>query len=65
MTELKTLKGESSVSIRKGKKIVTYEYNSKVKWDLNIKDGEGNLVGTIKGEYTMPEISNDIADDGD
>ena len=44
---------------------MSYDYNSKVKWECVLKDGEGNSVGTIKGEYTMPEISSDIADDGD
>jgi activator of HSP90 ATPase len=65
ITEVKSFGGESSVSIRKGKKIVSYDYNSKLKWECNFKDGDGNIVGTIKGEYDMPEISNDVADDGE
>lgn len=65
VTEVKELKGESSVSIRKGKKIVSYDYNAKLKWDCSLKDGEGNEVGKMKGEYVMPEISNEIVDDGD
>ena len=65
MTEVKSFNGEASVSIRKGKKIVSYDYNTKLKWECNFKDGEGKIVGTIKGEYESPEISNDILDDGD
>lgn len=63
--EIKDFKGESSISIRKGKKIVSYDYNTKLKWECIFKDGEGNEVGNIQGTYEMPEISNDIDDDGD
>ena len=59
------LNGEASVSIRKGKKIVSYDYNALLKWDFVLKDGEGTEVGIIKGEYELPEVSNDIDDDGD
>lgn len=53
------------MSIRKGKKITTYDYNIKLKWDCVFKDGDGNEVGIIKGEYELPEVSNDIEDDGE
>lgn len=59
------LKGESSISIRKGKKIISYDYNSLLKWECSFKDGEGNEVGSMKGTYELPEVSNDIDDDGD
>jgi len=64
--EVKDLSGEASVSIRKGKKIVTYEYKTKLVWECDMAD-EGNtkVIGTIGGEYEMPEISNDVLDDGD
>lgn len=65
ITEVNKLKGEASVSVRKGKKIVSYDYQSLVKWEITVKDGEGQIIGTIKGEYEMPEISSDIDDDGD
>lgn len=66
ITEVKDLKGEASVSIRKGKKIVTYDYNAKLLWKCDI-GGSGNtkVIGSINGEFEMPEISNDIIDDGD
>ena len=59
------MSGEASVSIRKGKKIVAYDYNAKLKWELSAKDGEGNEVANLKGDWELPEISNDVADDGD
>lgn len=65
VTQVSNFKGEASVSIRKGKKIISYDYNIKVKWECIFRDGEGNEVGMIKGEYEMPEVSNDIEDDGD
>jgi hypothetical protein len=30
-----------------------------------LKDGSGNEVGKLKGEYEMPEVSSDIDDDGE
>ncbi len=59
------MKGESSISIRKGKKIISYDYNAQIKWECSFKDGEGNEVGLMKGQYELPEVSNDIDDDGD
>lgn len=44
---------------------MSYDFNSKLKWDCAFKEGDGNEVGIIKGEYELPEISNDIDDDGD
>lgn len=63
--EVKDLKGESSVSIRKGKKIITYEYAVKLVWKCDMGDADNTKVmGSIEGEYEMPEISGDIlADD--
>lgn len=64
--EVKDLKGESSVSVRKGKKIVTYEYSVKLVYKIDLSD-EANTksIGTVEGVYEFPEISNDILDDGE
>lgn len=64
-TEVKKLKGEASVSIRKGKKIITYEYAINLKWEMIIKDGDGNELGKMKGDFDLPEVSNDLDDDGE
>ena len=53
------------MSIRKGKKIVNYDYNFKLKWELVLKDGDGTEVGKLTGTYELPEVSNDIDDDGE
>ena len=53
------------MSIRKGKKIVAYDFNCNLKWEMTIKDGDNNLIGTLKGTYELPEISSDIDDSGD
>lgn len=64
--EVKDLKGESSVSIRKSKKIVTYDYSAKLVWECSMADETGaKVLGTIGGEFEMPEISNDVIDDGE
>jgi hypothetical protein len=66
ITEVKEIKGESSVSIRKSKKIVTYDYNIKLLWKVEMGDETNTkVVGFIEGEYEMPEISNDVVDDGE
>lgn len=53
------------MSIRKGKKIVAYDYSCNLKWECVMKDGEGNEVASMKGTYELPEVSNDIEDDGE
>lgn len=64
--EVKDLKGESSVCVRKGKKIVTYEYSVKLVWMCAMSDETNSkVIGTVEGSYDCPEISNDILDDGD
>lgn len=59
------LKGEASVSIRKGKKIVAYDYSALLKWECYLKDGEGKEVASLKGTYELPEVSSDVDDDGE
>lgn len=60
--EIKTFKGESSVSIRKGKKIVAYDYNIIVSWQVDMYEADKSIAYT-KGQYEFPELSNDEADD--
>ena len=61
--EVKDLKGDSSVSIRKGKKIVTYEYSIKLVWTCDFSDeAKTKVIGTIEGELLLPEVSNDDED---
>ena len=57
--EITSLTGESSVSIRKGKKLVTYDYEIKLKWQCVLADGAGNEVSKVEGKYEIPEMSQD------
>lgn len=57
--EITTLNGESSVSIRKGKKIVSFDYNIVLKWKCVLADADGTEVSKVEGKYEMPEVSND------
>ena len=59
ITEIITLKGESSVSIRKAKKLILYEYEIKLRWELSLSDGDGKVVSTCQGTYELPEMSNE------
>jgi len=66
ITEVKEIKGDSSVSIRKGKKITTYDYQIKLVWKLDMgDDANTKVIGSLEGEYEFPEMSNDIIDDGE
>ena len=44
ITEITTLTGEASVSIRKGKKIISFDYNIVLKWKAVLADASGNQV---------------------
>jgi len=62
VTEVRELKGESSVSIRKGKKIVSFDYKVSLAWDAVLRDGDGKEVAKLKGVFELPEISSDEDD---
>ena len=54
------MKGESGVSIRKGKKIVSYDYSIELKWRCAMMAMEGGKeVASCEGTYEMPEVSNE------
>lgn len=56
--EIKEFKGEASSSIRKGKKLVSYEYKIILDWQCDMMDKEGkNVVASCFGNYEFPEIS--------
>ena len=57
--EIVTLTGESSVSIRKGKKIVSYDYQITLKWQCILGDSDGNQISRMEGKYELPEVSSD------
>lgn len=60
ITEIKTFKGDSSVSVRKGKKIVAYDYQITLAWQIDMMDKDGKtVIATTKGSYEMPEVSNE------
>ena len=59
ITEITTLTGEASVSIRKGKKIISFDYNIVLKWKAVLADASGNQVSQVDGKYEMPEVSNE------
>lgn len=58
ITEIKTFKGESSVSIRKGKKIVAYDYSLVLAWQVDMMDAD-KVFANLKGSYELPEVSNE------
>lgn len=58
ISEITELKGESGVSIRKGKKIVSFDYEIKLKWEAKLCDGD-KVISKATGAYHMPEVCND------
>ena len=63
ITEVKNFKGESSVSIRKGKKIVAYDYQIMLAWQIDMLDKDGQSYAKTQGTFEFPELSNEEADD--
>ena len=59
ISEIVSLTGESSVSIRKGKKIISYDYVIVLKWQVVLGDADGNQVSKMEGKYELPDMSND------
>jgi len=59
ITEVKEFKGEASVSIRKGKKIVQFDYSMKLCWEALLLDKDDVLTAKLTGMYELPEVSND------
>ena len=59
IAEITTLTGESSVSIRKGKKIISFEYKIELKWKCVLADSDGVEVSKVEGKYELPEVCND------
>lgn len=65
ISEVEELKGTCGVSIRKGKKICSFDYSIKLKWKLGLVDGTGSEVAKVEGVFHFPEVSNLVYDDGD
>jgi len=59
VNEIKSFKGESSVSIRKGKKIVAYDYAISLSWQVDMTDKDGKSIANCTGTYELPEVSNE------
>lgn len=61
------LTGEASASIRKGKKIMFFEWKVKALWEGQLLDEEGTVLGAGDGEINIPDLDQDncgLADDG-
>lgn len=59
VTEMKEFKGEASMSVRKGKKVVQFDYNVLMKWEVSLVDKDGAVISKCVGTYEWPEISNE------
>lgn len=56
--EIKEFKGEAGSSIRKGKKLVSFDYKMLLDWQCDMMDKEGaKPVATCHGTFELPEIS--------
>mmetsp|Transcript_1000 Transcript_1000/g.1367 ORF Transcript_1000/g.1367 Transcript_1000/m.1367 type:complete len:91 (+) Transcript_1000:790-1062(+) len=59
ISEIVSINGESSVSIRKGKKIISFDYNIALKWKVVLADADGSQIATMDGKYDLPEVCNE------
>lgn len=44
---------------------MSFDYVLKLKWSLPLVDGTGAELTYVKGEFSLPEVSNLVFDDGD
>ena len=56
--EIKDFKGEASLCVRKGKKIVQFDYNVVLKWRVAFCEGTKEIAFCM-GTYEWPEISSE------
>lgn len=47
------------MSVRKGKKIVQFDYNVLMKWKVSLVDKDGKEIACCVGTYEWPEISSE------
>ena len=60
VSEVKEFKGEASVSVRKGKKIVQFDYHVILKWKVSFADKhDGHEIANCVGTYEFPEINSE------
>lgn len=55
------LTGDASASIRKGKKLLFFDFKVKALWEGQLVDSEGNVTGSGDGEILIPELDQDNA----
>jgi len=56
------VKGEASVSRRRGRKVLYYELEVKGKWDAEEVDDEGDILRTGDGEFSVAQFDHDSED---
>ncbi|CAI2373619.1 unnamed protein product [Moneuplotes crassus] len=55
------IEGEAGISIRKGKKIYSYDFVVTLKWTVTL--GEGDEESKVTGSFKLPDVSNAVYDD--
>ena len=59
-TQIRTVKGEAAVSVRKGKKIISYDYALAFDWKIELLDSDKKtVVCECTGSYELPEVTNE------
>eukprot|EP01138_Halocafeteria_seosinensis_P013765 gb/GECG01014056.1/.p1 GENE.gb/GECG01014056.1/~~gb/GECG01014056.1/.p1 ORF type:complete len:379 (+),score=82.74 gb/GECG01014056.1/:1-1137(+) len=59
ISEISDFHGEASVSIRKGKKLLFFEFEVKGEWEGEMVDGDGNVLATGDGQFHIPDLDQD------
>ena len=59
INDIKSCKGDAGVTIRKGKKIVSYDYALDLGWTLKLMDigNKEKVISTCTGRYEIPEVT--------
>ena len=57
------LTGDASLTIRKGKRLVFFDFKVKAAWEGTLINADGTVTGTGDGELEIPELDQDAGDD--
>eukprot|EP00744_Colponema_vietnamica_P027124 GILI01040531.1.p1 GENE.GILI01040531.1~~GILI01040531.1.p1 ORF type:complete len:250 (-),score=98.17 GILI01040531.1:118-867(-) len=60
VVEVTSLEGDASVSIRKGKKILSYQFECRAKWRGQLRDGDGQVLVDTDGALHLPDLGVDV-----
>ena len=57
--DITEMRGDASITVRKGRKLMFFDFVVKGTWEGELVDAEGNVLGTGDGEWEIPDLDQD------